>query len=377
LKISFDQTMLRQNLDLHLLDQNRYKFNLRLPTLITPLNLFVGLLQAKGFGFKDKWHALKFGFKLFSNSVVTGNGQHIDISVAELLINQRQTSNAIKALWEPICLASLNTPIEQASANVFVRVLHDTFCRTRSDADLILPSVDLGNLLPDPALDYVEKHGGNVHLSKRVTVVTTEQRHVTGVRCDTERYAADHVVLAIPPNACMPLVKEHPALHDVAYNLSAFDYNPIVTLYLKYPKNVKADHPIQALLGTTSQWVIDRSFAGQPGLIAVVISGPGPHMEQDNETLRKHIETEIAESFPHWPAPDDVMIIREKRATFNCRTGIDSLRPDNKTAINGLWLAGDYTKTSYPATLESAVSSGRQVARLINDYELEQLDNNK
>lgn len=367
LGISLNDSLIRQNLNLHLLSKDGHKFNLHLPSLLTPLNLFVGLLRAKGFGLYDRWRALVFGFKLFTNSIAPNNGSGTnDISVAELLQKENQTTNNINALWDPICLASLNTKIDEASAGIFIQVLHDTFCRAKNDADLILSRVDLGALLPDPALDYIEQHGGNVYLSKRVTEITIEQRHMSGVLCGNESYKADHVVLAIPPAACLPLVKDHPALHDIAYNLSGFSYNPIVTVYLQYPKNVKPDHPIQALIGTTSQWIIDRRVAGQPGLMAVVISGPGSHMEKDNDELIKTVENELAECFPHWPGPDSAMVIREKRATFSSRVGINSLRPENKTKIDGLWLAGDYTKSAYPATLESAVLSGQQTAMLIH-----------
>jgi len=370
LGISPDEALIRKNLDLHLLSKDGRKFNLHLPSLITPLNLFVGLMRAKGFSLYDRWRALIFGFKLFANLIMPRNGSNTnDISVAELLQKEKQTTNNINALWDPICLASLNTTIDEASAGIFIQVLHDTFCRSKNDADLILPRVDLGAVLPDPALDFIEQHGGNVYLSKRVTEITIEQRHITGVLCDKERYKADHVVLAIPPTACLPLVKDHPALHDIAYNLSGFSYNPIVTVYLQYPKSVKPDHPIQALIGMTSQWIIDRRVAGQPGLMAVVISGPGPHMEKDNDELTQTIEKEMAECFPHWPSPESTMVIREKRATFSSRVGINTFRPENKTRIDGLWLAGDYTKSAYPATLESAVLSGHQTAELIHqDY---------
>jgi squalene-associated FAD-dependent desaturase len=363
LDVSTVETLVRTNLDLHLLARGGRRFNLHLPSLLTPLNLFVGLLRSRGFTFKDRWRALMFGFKLFTNSVnPAGSEVTDDLTVAELLAREKQTENNIRALWEPICLASLNTTIDEASAAVFVRVLHDSFCRARGDSDLIIPKTDLGRLLPDPALDFIESHGGNIHLSKRVTQLSIDKRHVTGVSCGSEQYMADHVILAIPPYACTQLVKDHPALHDVAYNLSCFSYNPIVTVYIKYPKSVKMDNPVQALLGTTSQWIIDRQLTGQPGLMAVVISGPGSHMEKNNDELVEIVKKELAECYPHWPGPDDALVIREKRATFNCRAGINSIRPENRTRIDGLWLSGDFTQTGYPATLESAVISGQRTA---------------
>ena len=363
LNVDIDASLHRQTLDLHMRDLHNQQYRLRLPHIFSPLNLLIGLITAKGFDFQDRWSALRFGARLFTNTVLRDG----DMSVAQLLRTYQQTKHVTQALWEPICLASLNTPIDEASASVFVRVLQDTFCRAASDCDLIIPRIDLGGLLPDPALDFIEQHGGNVHLNQRATAVNIDKRHVSGVTCDDKHYEADHVVLALPPHACQSLVKSHAALHDVAYNLAGFTYYPICTIYLQYPEDVKPDRPIQGLFNMTGQWIIDRRLSGQNGLIAVVISGPGPHMQIDNETLIATIQDEIRQMYPDWPSALDAMVIREKRATFNCRTEVNFIRPGNKSRVDGLWFAGDFTNTGYPATIEGAVRSGLNAARQIHN----------
>jgi squalene-associated FAD-dependent desaturase len=362
LGVNLEQTLQRQVLDLFLQQTDSQTFQLSLPHLPSPLNLLLGLLRSKGFNLRDRWHALLFGLRLFSNSLVSDD----DTSVAKLLDVQKQTHNTIRALWEPICLSALNTPIEQASAQVFIRVLHDSFCRASRDSDIIIPRIDLGSLLPDTACDFVEQHDGFVHLSQRVTELRLDQRHVTGVKSEDKKYDARHVVLAIPPYACQSLLKPHAALHDIAYNMNGYDYQPICTIYLQYPPSVQTDRPIQGLLGTATQWIVDRRVSGQPGLIAAIISGPGKHMQLDNAQLATLVQDELQQNFPHWPPANSVLVIKEKRATFSCRAGINRLRPANRTPIRGLWLAGDYTNTGYPATIESAVISGQQAAHLIH-----------
>ncbi|MEJ2362326.1 MAG: hydroxysqualene dehydroxylase HpnE [Gammaproteobacteria bacterium] len=362
LGIDLDSALFRQGLELSLLQGDKTALQLRLPHLINPLNLLVGLLKLNGLNLKDRWRALNFGFKLFSNSMVSEE----DISVADLLTAHKQSAHTIRLLWEPICLAALNTPIEEASAQIFIRVLHDSFCRAYHDADLIIPRLDLGSLLPDRASDHIEGHGGFVHLSQRVTDITIERRHVVGISTQDRKYEAAHVVLAIPPHACQTLLKPHAAMHDIAYNMSGFGYHPICTIYLQYPTSVQTDRPLQGLLGTTTQWLVDRRISGQPGVIAAIISGPGKHMQLDNEQLSAHVQNELQQLFPHWPPAQSVMVIREKRATFSAHVGINRLRPSNHTPIHGLWLAGDYTNTGYPATIESAVISGLQTAKLIH-----------
>ena len=117
--------------------------------------------------------------------------------------------------------------------------------------------------------------------------------------------------------------------------------------------------------GTLSQWLFDRRVCNQPGLIAVVISADGAHMSWDNARLTSEVTSELRSRFPTWPEAETAMVIREKRATFECRVGTENLRPGNTTPVKGLWLAGDYTDTGYPATLEGAVRSGVQCAHRI------------
>ncbi len=99
--------------------------------------------------------------------------------------------------------------------------------------------------------------------------------------------------------------------------------------------------------------------------MAVVISGRGEHQRLTAAALVDAVITELKTHFPHWPAPMDSRLIRDKRATFCAKVGVDTWRPHNRTPIAGLWLAGDYTATDLPATLEGAVQSGNQCAKQV------------
>ena len=112
-----------------------------------------------------------------------------------------------------------------------------------------------------------------------------------------------------------------------------------------------------------SQWVFDRRFCGQKGLMSVIISAEGDHMKLNNQALTEAVINELAILRPDWPKPLDTMVIREKRATFSCHTGVSKYRPDYKTSIKGCWLAGDFTNTGLPATLEGSIRSGLECAR--------------
>jgi hypothetical protein len=177
--------------------------------------------------------------------------------------------------------------------------------------------------------------------------------------------AARRVILATPLHTSVKLLGGHPPLARLLAPLHDIGSEPICTIYLQYPPEVRLDAPFVGVVGMHTQWVFDRRVCGSPGLMAVVIGADGPHMEQDNAELSGRISAELGHLFPHWPPPQQIKVIREKRATFTSTPGIDARRPGAETPVRGLWLAGDYTATDLPATLEGAVMSGIHCARAL------------
>ncbi len=337
-------------------------FLLAPPPLPAPLHLAVGLLAARGLSLKDRLSALRLTlgwarqrFRLFP-----------DRPLGPWLRRQGQSATLLERLWEPLCLATLNTPLEQASSAVFLRVLQDSFAHRRQDCDLLIPRLPLGEILPQPARRFLEGHGARVHTRHRVTALETEGGRVRGVRLDDgRRVAAEAVILALPPYAAARLLAPHSPLAPLVERLRAFDYQPITTVYLRYPETTRAPHPLLGLSGGLGQWLFDRRACGQPGVMAVVISAEGPHRRLSRQALGQRIADELAGHFPHWPAPLWCDSLTEKRATFACTVDGARDRPGNATVLPGLWLAGDHTDTGYPATLEGAVRSGTAAAEAV------------
>ena len=353
-----EQVVRRLPLELVMAGARDPGLRLRAPALPAPLHLLAALLGARGLSPRERLAALRFGYFLARPHRAVDQ----DRTVATLLREHHQPERLVRLLWEPLCLAALNTPIGSASARLFLRVLRESFRHRRQDSDLLLPVTDLGSALPEPALHYIERHGGQVWLNRRVTGLRLAGDRLQGVELDNDFLPTRQLVVAVPPPACQRLLSPHAAFADIVRGLARLEYQPITTLYLRYPETVRLPRPMLGLLDGPGQWAFDRAIAGQPGLMAVVISAAGAHLQLDNSELGDAVARQLAGLFPAWPAPGERLVIREKRATFASQVGVDSLRPASATPVAGCWLAGDYTATGLPGTLEGAVISGRRCA---------------
>ncbi len=341
----------------------RTALDLHAPRLPAPLHLLAGLLGARGLSLAERLRALRFG--LAWPALAACDPAH-DIAVADWLRERGQPANLRRLLWDPLCLAVMNTPAETASARIFARVLQDAFLRRRRDSDLLLPRRPLGDILPRPAMDWLQAHGVPM-VRGRITGIVADREggwRLQGRGLDDRRHA--HVVLATGHHGIARLLPADGRLERLRRDLARLVSEPIATVYLHYPATPGLKTPMLGLADGPGQWLFDRATDGHPGTVAVVISGRGEHTRRDRSALADAVRRQLARHFPRWPDPLAWQVVREKRATFRASVGIDALRPGNATAVPGLWLAGDFTATGYPATLEGAVRSGVQCALSIS-----------
>ncbi len=333
------------------------KFRLRAPRLPAPLHLLAALLTAAGLTWSERLAAMRF------MTAMRGNAYRIaaDMPVSELLALHYQTGALARYLWEPLCVSALNTPPASASAQVFLNLFRDALDGARANSDFLIPRTDLGKLFPEPAAAFVCAYGGAVRLGMPVRTLI---KMSDGFVLDDHPEHYTHAILAVGPHQIDALLDEFPVLAPVRERLSAFAYEPIYTCYLQYPPEVSMPHAMTGFDAGTIQWIFDRGrLNGAAGLLAAVISARGGHQNLSQDVVASAIHRELATFLPGLPPPLWSRVIAEKRATFSCRPGI--ARPENKTAVDHLYLAGDYTASDYPATLEAAVRSGVLAARLV------------
>ncbi len=326
------------------------QFLMSAPRLPAPLHTAFALLLAKGLDWREKRAAIRLMQGLQADRFRI----EPDVTVTDWLDRNQIPPRQRRFLWEPLCIAALNTPAERASAQVMATVLRDSLAGSRSASDMLLPQLDLSALFPQPAARFIEQHGGAVHSGRRIDSV--RRQGDTWMLDDAGPF--EHVVLAVAPYHLGSLIPE------LVPRVADFDWEPIVTSYFRYPPAVRLPQPMLGVDAGLAQWLFDRgALCGQDGLIAAVISARGRHLELPTAELEARIHGEIAAHVANLPPTLAVQTITEKRATFACVPGLQ--RPTSETGIPGLWLAGDYVAGDYPATLEGAVRSGVAAARRI------------
>ena len=260
-------------------------------------------------------------------------------------------------LVDPLCVAALNTPTDEASAVVFLRVLRDALFAGAGSSDLLLPRAPLGRLLPAPAAAWLERRGTHVRLRRRVQALEARDG---GWVVDGE--PADAVVLACTAHEAGRLTRDvAPAWSAAAL---AFEHAPIVTVYLR-SAGTRLPRPMTALHDgpyAPAQFLFDHGALGMtPGVFAAVVSGAGRWVERGLDATADAVREQLAaELAAHWRTPPTVWrTVAERRATFACRPQLQ--RPPARIAQR-LWAAGDYVEGPYPSTLEGAVRAGEAAA---------------
>jgi hydroxysqualene dehydroxylase len=289
-------------------------------------------------------------------------------TVSQWLSRHRQGDVLTEWLWEPLAVASLNQSVHHAAAAPFVRILTEMFSSDRSAAAIVLPTKPLHEAYAQPARDYIVSRGGEVRTAALARIVLDDRR-VTGVEVRGERFDVPQVLSAVAWHALGNVFGGSPptALAGTLADALHMESMPIVTVNLWYDRRVM-DEPFAGMPGRTMQWVFDKrlAFGGTASHLSLVSSGAAAIASRPNGELTALAADEIRATLPG--ARDATVVratvIREKRATFSLAPG-QPRRPDTVTPIEGLFLAGDWTNTGLPATIEGAVISGHAAAKAI------------
>lgn len=340
---------------------------LRAPQLPAPLHLAAALLLARGFSLAEKMAAINFIRGLQKVAFKTG----FPDSVAEAIAGQPEKVR--RFLWEPLCVAALNTPVRLASFKVFARVLGDSLTGSSSNSDFLIPMQDLTSLFPNPAMNWIQRHGGTIKMQHRISALKFENARWKA-SWDTDEALHDAIIIAASPIHASSLLGLLPDCQSIALQLDEINYQPIVTVYAEYPVTLPLRTPLTGWINPVPLFIFDlNATLDRKGMVAAVASAEGPHLDWDNDRWLAEIHIRLEQVLGPLPAPKLIKRIIEKRATFTC--GPTIVRPPHTTPCKGLYLAGDYVDGPYPSTLEGAVRSGVQCAQLLIRHHESELPN--
>jgi zeta-carotene desaturase len=363
------------SLELVCYDAQARRSTLRCPRLPAPFHLLAGVLAWDPIPVGQRLSALRLARpiigarrQLTSRRTVAVNPP--GATVQEWLDHHGQGRMLQEWLWHPLAVAALNQLPRHASADAFVRVLAEMFAPDPAAAAVVLPVRPLNQMYAEPARRYVCARGGEVRTSAlaRLTVSggVVESVHVRG-----ERFRAARIISTVPWFTFRTLFGDRPpvelaSIFDVTVRM---DPMPIVTVNLWYDRTIMQDAFV-GLPGQTMQWVFDKrvAFGGEASHLSLVSSGATSIVGMSNDDLTSLAAREVETSLPaaRGVRPVRATVIREKQATFSLAPG-QPPRPGTVTPIRNLFLAGDWTDTGLPATIEGAVVSGHLAAQAVRD----------
>ncbi len=263
--------------------------------------------------------------------------------------------------WEPLTVAALNTAPQEASAQLLWRVLRESFARGESACRPMIARDSLAASLVDPALTFLRGHGAEVHFNRRLRAIAFADQGATALDFGEHKVAlaaGERLVVALPPGGAASVLPGLDAPQEA---------RPIVNAHIRLPApppaGLAADISLLGLIGGTTQWLFLRGE-----IVSLTVSAAEALVERSNEEIAKILWAETAQALklPATPVPP-IRVIKERRATFAQTPQAVRRRPPARTSWRNIVLAGDWTDTGYPATIESAVRSGRTAARVVTE----------
>jgi squalene-associated FAD-dependent desaturase len=265
------------------------------------------------------------------------------ITMLDWLCEKRQSRRAIDRFWRQVLVSAINEELDRMAARHGFMVFKLAFFSKRNASDMGLSAVPLGEL----------------YSVERWTRLPNVRIHL---RAPVERLCAipgDYHVCAVPFDRAAALVPE------LNLDVSVFEHSPITGIHLWFDRPVM-DLPHATLLDRTIQWAFNK---GEGRYVQLVVSASRSLLEKSRNDVIALALRELAEFFPKVAGArlEKAHVVKEARATFSARPGLEAVRPSARTAVPNLFLAGDWTRTGWPATMEGAVRSGYLAAEAVTE----------
>ncbi|PYP91573.1 MAG: carotene 7,8-desaturase [Candidatus Angelobacter sp. Gp1-AA117] len=281
-----------------------------------------------------------------------------------------QTERAIERFWKVVLVSALNEDLDRISVRYAVQVFRESFLKSAKAGKMGVPRIPLSELY-NSAAEFIRSHGGEVLLRASVTGINSGPDGVK-ITSNPGEQQFDFAILAVPFQTAASLLPAGPIAEPLKNNLGQFEASPITGIHLWFDREITS-LPHAVLLDRTIQWMFQKNKFhsngndSQGSYLELVVSASKSLVEKSRQEIIDLALAELAEFFPSAKEAKllKAAVIKEVYATYSVMPGLDRFRPQARTQWPGLFLAGDWTATGWPATMEGAVRSGYLAAEAL------------
>jgi hydroxysqualene dehydroxylase len=362
------------DLEIEMLDRGGASAMLRTAHLPGPFHMSAGLLHYRHLTIGQRLRVLTGGLKLLAMQRRHRSALE-KMTVAEVMDLLGQSERARQAFWYPLSIATLNDEPEVSSAALLAEVLQRAFFSKRSDSAFVYSRVGLSDLYCAAAAEIIERGGGVVAMRAPVESIELENGSAVRVKLrDGIRLGAANIICATPSHQVARLLPNSLRAAPFFAPIAELQSSPIICVHAWFDRDV-TDSAFVGFIGTTTQWLFNKrrifEMHGErhPGYLSFVISGARKLIDRTNDELLEIVLNDLKTMIPTSAKAKLVraLVLKEKHATMAPVPETFRLRPTTATPVPNLFLGGDWVQTGLPATIESAVISGRAAAAAVSN----------
>jgi hydroxysqualene dehydroxylase len=361
------------DLEIEMLDREGARAKLRTAHLPGPLHISGALLRYRHLAMRERIRAMTGGLRLLAMRRRNPSSLQ-SMTVSQLMDALGQSERARQAFWYPISIATLNDEPEISSAALFAEVLKRAFFARRSDSAFVYSRVGLSELYCTASAALIERSGGVVSARTQAESIEIENGRAVRVKMrDGTRLGAANIICAVPSRHLARMLPGSMRYDSFFGPISKLESSPIICVHAWFDRSV-TDSAFVGFIGTTTQWMFNKrrifEMHGErhPGYLSFVISGARKLVDRSNEELLDIVLGDLKTMIPASAEARllRALVMKEKHATMAPAPDTFQLRPPTQTPTPNLFLAGDWVQTGLPATIESAVISGRAAAAAVS-----------
>jgi squalene-associated FAD-dependent desaturase len=362
---------------IHFLDSDGKRSVIQGCGLPAPLHTSFSFLRFRSLGLVDK---LAIARGMIAMLRAKDGPAHESMDIETWYRRHGQTERAIRRFWEPILVSSCNESLDRISCTHAFKIFRDGFLCHPQAFHFGVPRVPLGTLYTEPTVAFIKRHGGCVSLKTIVDTVEVEggaEGRITGLTLmNGERVEADYYISALQFDLLLKLLPAE-VTEGVPYfeNLKQIELSPIVGIHFWFDRRIECPDAL-AILDRESDWIFNknRNFdaSEEKGTyLSVVISASREIAAMPKETLEALVLEEVRACLPETREAKVLKsyVLKERKATFSPKPGVESLRPDQRSPVSNLFVCGEWTRTGWPSTMEGAARSGYLAAQYVLESE--------